>query len=130
MPLRRYLGDGHSPCHCDDLRVMPTARATASPLWVMPTAPRHHARCVAFRSRRAHKIDPPLPVCSASDFDDLQGAGRWVTPWRQYYVSKAGLCSLMRALNIRFAKAGVNGSASVADAGLAATGLNVQSDLA
>ena len=37
---------------------------------------------------------------------------------------------LMRALNRRFEKAGVNGSASVADPGLAATGVNMQHDLA
>ena len=37
---------------------------------------------------------------------------------------------LMRALNRRLEKAGVNGSASVADPGLAATGVNIQHDLA
>ena len=51
-------------------------------------------------------------------------------PWQQYSRSKAGACLLARGLSGRLAAVGVSGSASCADPGLTATGVNVQHDLA
>ena len=51
-------------------------------------------------------------------------------PWAQYSRSKAGACLLARALTSRMAAAGVVGDATSSDPGLAATGVNVQHDLA
>ena len=52
------------------------------------------------------------------------------SPWAQYSRSKAGACLLARALSRRLAASGVTGSAASSDPGLAATGVNVQHDLA
>lgn len=51
------------------------------------------------------------------------------TPSPRYGVSKAALCLYARALNRKLAGAGVRGAASVADPGVAATGINYQHEL-
>jgi NAD(P)-dependent dehydrogenase (short-subunit alcohol dehydrogenase family) len=65
----------------------------------------------------------------ASFFHDLDGRGYSATPWTQFAASEAALCLYVRGLNLRLEGLGVNGSASVADPGFVATGLNYQNDV-
>jgi len=65
-----------------------------------------------------------------SQLDDLKSSEVRLHPWATYSLSKAAMCPLARALNVRLPAAGVTGAACVADPGLAATGVNVQHELA
>ena len=86
----------------------------------------------------AHSSSARFNLRDVARARDLNGT-RGSNPWEQYSFSKAGLCLLVRALNgggtateagSRLAAAGIRGGASAADPGLAATGVNVQHDLA
>ena len=83
-----------------------------------------HARVVLHSSSARHNAAP-------SQLGDLLGARRRLHPWGRYSLSKAAMCLAARALNAgRLQAAGIAGAACAADPGLAATGVNVQHDLA
>lgn len=81
-----------------------------------------YARIVAHTSNTRQNV-------AQSALDDLKGGGYSDSPFYQYGVSKAALCLYARALNRKLAGAGVRGAASVADPGVAATGINYQHEL-
>ena len=83
-----------------------------------------HARIVAHTCATRQLAEP-------SSLTRLRGGGFGSSDFYQYALSKAALCLYARALGGgRLGAAGVNGSALVADSGVAATGLNYQNDVA
>ena len=88
-----------------------------------------HCRVAAMSSGARFNVQPTdLQRDLGASIRAVAAAG--YSPWAQYSRSKAGACLFARGLSKRLAAAHVAGAASCADPGLAATGVNVQHDLA